>query len=53
MSGYLFFAVECLPKVVDEKLKKITVSLQSVVKTKVDSGQTQVECPDCVFASGL
>ena len=32
MSGYVFFAVECLPKVVDEKLKKkkITVSLQSL-----------------------
>ena len=22
MSGYVFFAVECLPKVADEKLKK-------------------------------
>ena len=49
MSGYQFFAVECLAKVVVEK--KLTVLLQSFParligsenEFKVESGQTQVK----------
>ena len=49
MSGYQFFAVECLAEVVVEKNKPFYCNpfrpVWSVVKTKVESGQTQVKMP--------